>query len=312
MPDTISLEARTGDVVVGVDGSDASRNAVRYGLEEARRGGGVLRLVHVVPDYGVMTALYPLPPSDLAESGREVLRLVLEDLGPTDSAVTVATVLRRGSRVATLASAARAARILVVGSDRRPVAARVLTGNTTTGVAAGSVAPVVSVPETWRPESSTGVVAVAVKSPVHSMELLGEAFAVAQARGSRLLVLHAWRMSTGYDDIITDRVAPEEWAHRARTELAALLSDWETSFPEVEVEFRAVHDQAAHALVEASRAADEIVIVRRAHGIPAGAHLGATARALLRESQCPVRVVPPGHVVSLPGLVLEEAGEPQK
>ncbi|WP_164477888.1 universal stress protein [Nocardioides pantholopis] len=312
MPDTITLEARSGDVVVGVDGSPASLNAVRYALEEVRRGGGVLRLVHVVPDYGVMTALYPLPPEDLAEAGREVLRGVVEDLGAPVTDVTMETVLRRGSRVATLSSAARAARALVVGTDRRPVAARVLTGNTSNGVAASCVAPVVSVPETWRPGTGAGAVVVGVKSPVHATELLGEAFALAQSRGSRLVVLHSWRMPSGYDDIITDRVAPQEWADRARVELSGLLEEWASSYPEVDLEIRPVHDQAAHALIEASREADEIVLVRRAHGIPAAAHLGSTARAVLRDAHCPVRVVPPGHVVALPGLVLEEAGQLKK
>ena len=62
-----------------------------------------------------------------------------------------------------------------------------------------------------------------------------------------------------------------------------------------------VHDHAGHALVEASRDADMVVIVRRAHGVPASVHLGGTARAVLRSAHCPVRVVAPNDEVEEEG-----------
>ncbi len=302
MSDTPTPGPANRDVVVGVDGSAASVNAVRYGLEEAARLGGTVRLVHVIQDFVPMGPMVLLPLDELLAAGRAVLEGVLEEIGPE---VPIETTLRQGSRVATLASDARAARVLVVGTDRRTAGARLLTGNTTTGVAASSAAPVVSVPETWRAGERRGAVLVGVKNPAHAVELFGEAFAVAQARGSRLVVMHAWRLPSGYDDIIASRVARAEWDERSREELTTLVSQWRVSYPDVEVELRTVHEQPAHALVEASREADEVLLVRRAHGI---LHLGATARTVLRESDCPVRIVPPGYVMSPPALVLEDAG----
>ena len=117
-------------------------------------------------------------------------------------------------------------------------------------------------------------------------------------------MVHAWRLPSAYDDIIGDRVAYEEWDGRARVELEECLAEWRSAYPDVDVEVRAVHDQAAHALVAASYDVDEVVLVRRARGI----HLGATARAVMAHSDCPVRIVPADHVLRMPDLSLEDSG----
>jgi nucleotide-binding universal stress UspA family protein len=148
-----------------------------------------------------------------------------------------------------------------------------------------------------------------VKSPAHAAELLGTAFAAARERSARLVVLHTWRLPSAYDDIIESRVARDQVEREGTAEIEGLLAPWRTAFPEVEVEVRVAHDDAAKALVEASREADLLVIVRRSHGVPAATHLGGTARALLRHAACPVMVVPPTPVPELPTLVLEAEGE---
>ncbi|HTW16845.1 MAG TPA: universal stress protein [Nocardioides sp.] len=311
----ISTGATATGVVVGVDGTPASINAARYARAEAARLDEPLRIVHVLPDYAPM-AIQMVPVAEINEGGRQVLRSVGAALEAAESpaserAVPVKKVLRRGSRVASLVADARAARLLVVGADRRAIAQRLLTGNTSTGVAASSVAPVVSVPETWTP-AEHGVVLAGVKRPGRSTDLLAEAFAVARARGARLLVVHAWRLPSEYDDVIASRIAVDEWDARAHAELEAAVADWRASYPDVEVELRVVHDQPAHALVEASAQVDELVLVRRARGFPAAAHLGSTARTVLRQAHCPVRVVPPGHAAEVAGLVLEDAGGMRK
>lgn len=306
MTNTRSATRSTHAVVVGVDGTRASLNALRYAREEAARCGVGVEVVHVVPTYVPIAPMYPLPPEDLMEAGRSVLRSVMDQLEPSD-AVPVEAFVRKGGVVATL-TAERHAHAVVVGSDRRSVAARLLTGNVSTGVAAGAPVPTVSVPETWRPDEPKGVVLVGVKHRDHSDELLAEAFSIAQQRGSRLVVLHAWKVPAGYEDLIANPTAYEDWDSRARLEIEEMLSAWRTQCPDVDVELRTTHDQPAHALVEASAGADEVVLVRRAHGVPPGVHLGGTARSVLIHSHCPVRIVPPGHVRPMPDLTLEAAG----
>lgn len=303
---------RTHDLVVGVDGTAASANALRYALKEASGGAGKVEVFHVIPDYAPMA--YPIPFDELMDAGRAALESTLHQVGQAGhgtSGAALSTHLERGSVVRTLTTAAQGAAAVVVGCDRRSVATRLLTGNVSTGLAARAAVPVVSVPETWSPDRATGVVLAAVKHPAHSEGLLAEAFALAHRRGSRLVALHAWRFPSAYDDVIvSDPQTLGEWAARARQELEDLVEPWRHTYPDVDVELRAVHDFPAHALVEASGDADELVIVRRAHGFPAAAHLGSTARTVLLHAHCPVRVVPAVHVPMLPDLELEAAGTP--
>ncbi|CUR59762.1 putative UspA domain protein [metagenome] len=303
---------RTQDVLVGVDGSSASAHAIRYAKAEAVRSGGAVDVVHVVPDVAPMNGFYPVPPDELMDAGAAALDASLEQVGQVgepDDGVPVRPHVRRGPVVATLTELGREARMIVVGSDRRPVSMRLLTGNVSTGVSARAAVPVVSVPDTWSPEQSTGVVLVGVKHPDHADALLAEAFEVARQRHSRLLVLHAWRLPIAYDDLLSGDIGTlKDWAARAERELEEVVAPWRASHPEVDVEVRAVHDQAAHALVVASEEADEVVVVRRTHGVPAATHLGSTARAVLLYARCPIRVVPAVHVPMVLDLDLETSG----
>ena len=288
----------TPHVVVGVDGSPASVRALTYARAEASRTGARLRVLHVLPDVEVFGAPYVVPEEDLRRAGRELVEEALReaDIDPAD----VDVVLRRGHPVGALLEAAREAELLVVGADQRSLAARILTGNTSSGVASGSTTAVVVVPGTRREPAADAPVVVGVDDPRHSFRVLGEAFARAAALGTRLTVLHAWQLPSGYEDVIADRVAAAEWEARAHREIEPLVAEWTGVFPTVPVEVVVRHDQAAHALVRASEHSAELVLVRRAHGIPGARHLGATARAVLRAAHCPVRVVPPVHAVDVP------------
>lgn len=288
----------TPHVVVGVDGSPASVRALTYARAEASRTGARLRVLHVLPDVEAFGAPFVVPEEDLRRAGRELVAEALAEAGIDTDEVDV--VLRRGRPVGALLDAAREAELVVVGADQRSLAARVITGNTTAGVAAGSSATVVVVPEDRRDTEEGAPVLVGVEDPRHSFRVLGEACARAAALGTRLTVLHAWHLPTGYEDVIADRVAAAEWEARAHREIEPLVAEWTGVFPTVPVEVVVCHDQAAYALVRASQDCAELVLVRRSHGIPGARHLGATARAVLRAAHCPVRVVPSGHVVDVP------------
>ena len=310
------MEATTSPrVVVGVDGSAASVRALTYAHAEATRAGTALRVVHVLPDLDTFVAPFVVPEEDLRQSGRQVVEDVLrraaiptEGAHAADGAVDVEVVLRHGRPGHVLVEEARAALLLVVGADRQSLAARLLTGNVTTGVAAGTVAPVVVVPETWPGAAAAGApVVVGVEDPGHAFRAIGEACARADALRTRVVVLHTWQLPAAYEDAIADRVANEVWAERARRELAPLVAEWSEAFPGVPVQVEVRHGQAAHALVEESGTSAELVLGRPAHGIPGTRHLGATARAVLRGAHCPVRVVPPGRTVEVPPPALHDS-----
>ena len=289
-------DAALGPVVAAVDGSPSSDSAIRKAVHEARAVGAPLRLVHVVPDHLPVSPMMPLTPAELNETAEAILahsERVARVSDPSIKAIDIR--MPRGSRVRGIVDASVGARLLVMGRDRSFVQ-RLVSGRTSAGVAERATCPVETVPPDWQDTPRFGAVLVGVRSPVDAVPLLAHAFPVAAGRTARLVVLHAWKLPTGYDDIISSRVALAEWEARTIAELEPLLEPWRTTYPELPVEIRVVHDRPVHALVRASEHADLLIVMRRPHLVAGGFHLGGTARAVLRAAQCTVRVLPPERI----------------
>lgn len=304
-------QQRTG-VLVGVDGSPGSLKAVRYGALEARRLGTDLTLVHVGPDYVPMAAMRPLAPDDLAGVGRSILADARRVAAPYVEGLTVTTSVIAGAATPRLLDAAGGAQMVVLGRNTRSLLHRVFTGAVTTGVASRATCPVVSVPDTWEPHQATGRVVVGFRGSAHEGDVLGRGLVTAEARGCRLMVIHAWELPGVYDDIIVRRTHEEDWNVRALESIATRIDELSEDHPAVDVDVRIVHAQPAHALIDAAAGADLLVLVRRSGRWPVP-HLGSTARAVLREAPCPVEVLPPHEAtVELDDLDLESAGAPPR
>ena len=81
------------------------------------------------------------------------------------------------------------------------------------------------------------------------------------------------------------------------------------AFPTVKAYVRVVLRRPAGALVGASGRADRLIVTKPDHGARVH-HLGSTARALLRDAECPVEVVPPRQgPEDIAGFDLERGGE---
>jgi nucleotide-binding universal stress UspA family protein len=81
-----------GTIVVGVDGSDCSRTALEFALDEAALRGAGLRVVAAAPEADYWAASYGLSPSLLEE--------LAADLEKTTRAMVDAVVRERGGAVA--------------------------------------------------------------------------------------------------------------------------------------------------------------------------------------------------------------------
>lgn len=294
-----TVEVAPGGVVVGVDGSPDNLGALHYAVTQARLLGTRLQLAHVVPDHLPVAAVMPISAAELDQLGASVLTKAEEQVREIDASladeVGVEGWLHHGNRATALAEAAATAQLLVVGRDDRPLLERLVRGDTATGAAARSAVPVVQVPPQWRPRPAGDprTVVVGLKSLERTEALLADAFAVADRAGAKLVVLHTWRLPSGYEAYIdTTRLLPE-WRDQIHAELDPILDEWRQRYPDVEVEVRVDQAVAGQALVEAAREANLVVIARRARGIPVATHLGSTARAVLRSADCPVRVIPP-------------------
>jgi nucleotide-binding universal stress UspA family protein len=109
-----------GRVVVGVDGSDSSKQALRWGVRYAGLTGGAVTAVGAW-DFPPMHGARWLPPSStdaaaLEERSRKAVTDAVAEVVGATSPVEVATEVRYGSPARVLLEAAEDASLLVVGS----------------------------------------------------------------------------------------------------------------------------------------------------------------------------------------------------
>ena len=289
-----ATSVETGYAVVAVDGTEEGDAAVAFAAREASREGLALRLVHVMPAWVPVGPLLMI----VADEGRPALGAyaseslasaarVAADLAPE---LEITTELLLGSRVSEVVRFAEHAQFIAVG--RRPASAldRAWSGGTMDGIVSRARCPVHVVPHVSRADGPPRVVA-AYKSADHAPELLEAAFRAADELGSELEIVHAWKLSTGYDDMIASRVSEARWNRDQKDEIRDVLAAWQKRYTHVPVRIRVVHEYPVRAIVEASREADRLVLVKPLHGAFVH-HLGRTARGVLRFAQCPVDVEP--------------------
>lgn len=286
-------------IVVGVDGSDESRLAVRYAVLEAKRSGCALRLVHATPETVPVAPRLPVisgMPLITAETLDQVSHRIVNEAKQlaydmTDGEIHVEKVIQPGSRMRVLAKAAEDARLIVLGHRDRSILGRLFTSSTCVGVTSRAHCPVVCVPSDWTRDVTRARVVVGVEGPEHSQDALAVAFAVAAERKAKLTVLHAWKLQAPYDEILVSEDV-DEWTKSASAMLEEILRDWRQAYPEVDVEIDVRHQYTVPALVGASEGADLLILGRHGRGSPLGFHLGSTVRTLIRESHCPVEIAP--------------------
>ena len=280
-----------GEVVVGVDASQASVRAARFAAEEAARRAVPLRIVHAVPWFDGMTS----PPPDLdvmglASSGARSLVAGMADsvagLLPADR---LDTAVVDGDPVEVLRHASTSASLVVLGERGTGGVQGLLLGSTASGVVAEAACPVVVLPDDTavRARSRSSVV-VGVEG-AGDEEVLAFAFAEAAARRTDLVAVHAWQ------DVVLETalrtVSPlADWAGVMADEervLAEALAGWREKEPDVVVREVVVREKAARALISAGLTASLLVV-----GHHRRRRLGSTTHAVLHRANCPVAVVP--------------------
>jgi nucleotide-binding universal stress UspA family protein len=261
----------TPRIVLAV-GPDPIDSALVFAVDEARRTGRGLHLVHVVPDLvpaGSESVL--MDRVDPMTIGRETLDLVADrarHLAGND--VPVTHELWQGRVVPALVDAVSdpdVTALLVLEHRPRGRWERIVTRSVAGGVAARTVVPIVSVPAGWRPEHDPPVVTVGVDRPDRAHAVLVAAFDAARARGAELRAVYAWDFPAAYDDLVT-MAEHDRWVASSTAAVAG-------------------------ALAEVGGGSDLLVLGRHDPLLPFGSHLGSIARAVLHEATCPVLLVSP-------------------
>jgi len=140
-----SVPAPDGPIVVGVDGSPASRAALRWAVEEGRLRGATVDVVHAwqYPGPIYFSESVALTPEDLRAASEHVLTEVLQELG--DGGVDVTSSLERGHPVEVMAKRSERASLVVVGSRGHGTVASMVLGSVSHGVLQHSQCPTVVV-----------------------------------------------------------------------------------------------------------------------------------------------------------------------
>lgn len=290
------------DVVVAVDGSPASNNAVRWAANTAAKRGVALRLAssYTMPQF--LYAEGMVPPQELYDDLQRETMQKVDDA--REIALEVVPELRIGHAVAEgspidmLLEMSRDAGMIVTGSRGLGELSGVVLGSVSAAVVSHAHCPVVVVREdnAVTDETKYGPVVVGVDGSDVSKRATEVAFEEAEARGAELLAVHTWIDSqvtmSGPAFTITD----DRW-EEARAEKSAKLDEYLGEFaknhPNVEMRKMITRDRPVRALTEAAQGAQLLVTGSHGRGGFKGMLLGSTSRALLQSAPCPMMVVRP-------------------
>ncbi|WP_457029689.1 universal stress protein [Kitasatospora sp. P5_F3] len=281
-------------VIVGIDGTDASHDAVDWASDEA----GLRRVpLHVLHAWLGETLTAP-PGQEIRltrDAGEEVLEAAREQARMHHPDLTVTTQLADDYARDALLAVSEEADLLVLGARGSGGFSRLLVGSTSLYVSAHALCPVVVVhPPDIR--STVGGVLVGVDGETYSDGVLTFAFEAADRRHLPLHAVHAWSypLVSGPGQAFPAVYEEEHIAAERERLLVEALAGKREQYPAVEVTEVAVRSGAAQLLVTLSEGSQLVVIGR--HGAVRGPmrRLGSVSQAVVQHAHCPVAVVPVG------------------
>lgn len=273
-------------VVAAVDGSEPSRQAVDWAVDEAARRGEPLALVYA--------SLW-----ERVDGGDDQERQAAHDLVAGEARraavrrpdVKISTVVVGDETVPALLAQGQDASVLVLGSRGSGGFEGLLLGSVSLRVAGRAEFPVVVVRAGVEGGEGTGHAPYQrVVLGVSSRQPLGRAgeFAIeaARARQAELLVVRGWE--PGFDLSGMSVVADAGPAHERAVALAEMTAETiRQAAPDLTVRSETIADTAAAALLEKAAEADLLVVGARKRHRP----LGHVAHAVLHHAPCPTAVV---------------------
>jgi nucleotide-binding universal stress UspA family protein len=277
-------------IVVGVDGSVSSIEAVRWAADEAARRNARLRVVH-----GHAITTPRLPSGFLVEAKAAAAHCLREGVKAAQQAhpeLDVDPVLHLAPGVDALAEESEKAALVVLGARGHGGFAELLVGSTAIALTARACCPVIVVRGSI---VDTGPIVVGVDGTPDSEAAIAFAYEAASRRGADLLAVHAWSDvitawsgSVPIPDLDWDEVATEE-----RVVLAERLAGWRDKYPDVAVRQVVHENRPAQELLNEAQGAQLLVVGSRGRGGIKSMLLGSVSHAMLHHAPCPVAVVKP-------------------
>lgn len=277
-------------VIVGVDGSHESLAALRWAARAADLHGAPLTVV----------AAHPVPPEagpglsslgrDAHEQARRAAAAAREQLGPQrPGGQDVEMLVLPGSAARVLAQRATVDDLVVVGRRGLGAFDRALVGSTSSALAAAVSGTIAVVPAGALADVPRRIRAGV--GPVDEPDVLGTAFAEADARGCPLQVLHV----TGTDRVTSALLDMEpvatSWQEAAARDLSDRLARWSDKYPKVSYTVVIRRGDPITTLLRGLAREDVLILGGRRHSAVTGRLLRSVPDAVLRAAPCPVVVV---------------------
>ena len=286
-------------VVVGVDGSSDSEDALLWALQEGRLRNLPVRAINVWHPSGTpeeterLATLHSV--SDLRdrllEGVTSVVGAAVERAHATDVAVTSQVVY--GHPVRELIREAATDALLVVGSRGRGSLAGSMLGSVSQSCAQYANSTVIVV-RGRRPSSGSGRVVVGVDGSPRSVRALRFAKDAAGLRGASLQVVYAWTLPflgvAGRSGALP-KSAIDDAAAQASTTLRESMRRASVDATGSKVEMWLVEGLPVPSLIQAAANADLLVVASRGYGGWKGLLLGSVSTQCVTHSPCPVAVI---------------------
>lgn len=274
-------------VVVGVDGSPASKTALAWAAHWAELAGRPVRLLTAEH----LRAPSPLIEDQVREDVKAKLRAEAVAVSEAHPGLVVSADVAWISPAEALVEASRAAAAVVLGNRGVGGWHGLTLGSVSATVSSHAHCGVVVVPERFDQAASQGEVVLGVDGSPEALEAAEFAFEQAALLATSVCAVHVRTTQHVLGvpvDVLSERgplPSPEELEL-----LRSALQSVRTAWPDVDVRERFVAGNPARELAKAAEGAAMVVVGSRGLGGFRGLLLGSTSRDLLQAMPCPVAV----------------------
>lgn len=282
------------NILFATDFSSAEQSGLPHAIDLARRYGGVLHTVHVLPHWQFFEAAQTNP-----EQARSLAKQQMNDLTTSASFMDVEhkEMIVQGEVATMLLDLAldHAIDLIVIGTGGRKGLGKLLLGSVAEEVFRNAECPVLTTgphATRWGFEGNLQHILFATDLGPESLHALPYALSFAEQNRARLTLLYVSRFPLNLPEFRPED--PKEMLARERNRLRALIPEghlWHE--PEYLVQFGSPHEIAEIILKIAAQSADMIVLgAKRKQPITVTKHVGTgVAYKVACEALCPVLLV---------------------